>query len=194
MARVRWLVAHHRDCADRRGCVSWPRHEDGGRAASARNTIRRVSRALRAAAAVVMLVTVACRPAGPRPIALNEDACNYCRMTISDARFGGEVVTRTGKVFTFDSVECLASWVRAADAATIAGIYVIDLQHPGSFVDATGAGFLRDAVVMTSPMGRSVLAFASPEIAEQQRSMLGGTVVTWPDLAASLAVPKEAKP
>ena len=56
------------------------------------------------------------------------------------------------------------------------------------------AGFLRDAVVMTSPMGRSVLAFASPEIAEQQRSMLGGTVVTWPDLAASLAVPKEAKP
>ena len=157
-----------------------------------------MSRAIRAVAAalslVAVLMTVACGPAGPRPIALNEDACSYCRMTISDARFGGEVVTRTGRVFTFDSIECLASWVRAADTTTIAGIYVIDLQHPGTFIEAGGAGFLRDAVVMTSPMGRSVLAFASPEVAEQQRAMLGGTVVGRRDLADSLAVPKDTKP
>jgi copper chaperone NosL len=115
-------------------------------------------------------------------------------MTISDARFGGEVVTRTGRVLTFDSIECLASWIRAADAKTLAGVYVIDVQHPGTFVDVATAGFLRDAAVMKSPMGRAVLGFASATVAEQQRAMLGGTVVAWTDLVASMEVPKDSKP
>lgn len=152
-----------------------------------------MSRTLLAAAVLSVLVASGCGRAGPRPIVLGEDACTYCRMTISDSRFGGEVVTKTGRVLTFDSVECLASWVRAADASTIAGVYTIDLQHPGTFVPAETAGFLRDALIK-SPMGRAVIAFASAEAAEQQRAMLGGTPVTWNELVKSLAVPEAARP
>lgn len=139
------------------------------------------------------LVVAACGGREPRPIVLNEDACTYCRMTISDARFGGEVVMRTGRIETFDAVECMASWVRAADPATIAGIYVVDLQHPGTLVPAATGGFLRGALV-PSPMGRAISGFVSREAAEQQRAMLGGTLASWDELVRDAATSPAGRP
>lgn len=131
--------------------------------------------------AVASAALLACGRPAPRPIVLNEDACAYCRMTISDPRFGGEVVTRTGRVETFDSLECMASWVRRADSSAIAGIYAIDLDRPGTFVDVQDAGFLR-GLSIRGPMGHALAAFASPAAAEQRVRALGGTVVTWTDI------------
>ena len=143
--------------------------------------------------AAAALVVAACGGRDPRPIVLNEDACAYCRMTIADARFGGEVVMRTGRIETFDAVECMAAWVRAADPATIAGIYVVDLQHPGTLVPAATGGFLRGALV-PSPMGRAISAFVSPEAAEQQRAMLGGRVVSWDELVRDSVASPATRP
>ncbi len=135
--------------------------------------------------ALVALIA-ACRAREPEPIALNEDQCSYCRMTISDARFGGEAVLPTGRVKKFDSAECLLSWVRATPADQRGDLYVIDLQHPGTFVPAATAGFLKDAI-LKSPMGGSVLGFASAARAEEQRAMLGGRVMSWAELLGDTA-------
>ncbi|HEY4658180.1 MAG TPA: nitrous oxide reductase accessory protein NosL [Gemmatimonadaceae bacterium] len=124
-----------------------------------------------------------CAVAGPEPIALNEDACDYCRMTIADARFGGEAVTRKGRAHKFDSIECLAGWARAAKPGTVRALYVLDAQHPGTFVRVEQAGFLEGGL-LKSPMGRSLVAFASPTAAEERRARLGGRVLTWADLLA----------
>jgi copper chaperone NosL len=147
------------------------------------STLRRRTRSPVSTAAAVAMAVASCTPAGPRAIALNEDPCAQCRMTISDSRFGGEAITSTGRVMTFDSVECLASWARTAPPGTARAIYVIDLQHPGTFVPADSAGFLRGALV-GSPMGQNIVAFASRSRAEEQRAMLGGTVAGWQDLLA----------
>lgn len=143
-------------------------------------------RAFRIAVVAAGVLMSACGGNEPRPIVLHEDSCTYCKMTISDARFGGQVVMKTGRVNTFDSIDCLVGWVRTADSTTIAGVYTIDLQHPGTFVNVHTAGFLRGGI-MKSPMGESVVGFASVEVAEQQRTMLGGTVVTWSDLLVPAA-------
>lgn len=132
------------------------------------------------------LCAAACGAREPEPIALNEDQCGYCRMTISDARFGGEAVLATGRVRKFDSAECLADWARATPAKDRGALYVIDLQHPGAFVPAESAGFLKGAV-LKSPMGRSIVAFADTVRAEEQRTMLGGRVLTWAQLLADTA-------
>lgn len=156
------------------------------------STLRRRSRpdpvpGARSAAALAATALVAsvlgCAPAGPRPIALNEDTCTQCRMTIVDARFGGEAITKNGRTMTFDSIECLVSWARTAPAGTVKSIHVIDLQHPGTFVPAETAGFLRGALI-NSPMAGGIAAFGSQDAAEQQRAMLGGTVARWSDLLA----------
>ena len=137
-------------------------------------------------ALIAMALLAACRARVPEPIALNEDQCGYCRMTISDARFGGEALLPTGRVRKFDSTECLLAWARATPAEQRGELYVIDLQHPGTFVHAATAGFLKDAV-MKSPMGGSIVAFADAARAEEQRTMLGGHVATWVELLADTA-------
>lgn len=142
----------------------------------------------RAIASVLLLLLAACGAHGPEPIVLGADGCDFCRMTISDARFGGEAVTRKGRVHKFDSIECLAGWARTAPAGSVRALYVIDTQHPGTFVLAASAGFIKGGF-MNSPMGRSLVGFANPKLAEEQRTMLGGTVLTWAEVLADAATP-----
>lgn len=125
----------------------------------------------------------ACSARQPEPIVLNEDQCDYCRMTISDARFGGEAMLPTGRVRKFDSVECLVAWTRATPTEGRGALYVIDVEHPGTFVPAATAGFLKGAGV-TSPMGQAVVAFADTGRAGEQRPARGGRMLTWPQLLA----------
>jgi copper chaperone NosL len=151
------------------------------------STLRRRSRTSAATAGAAALAVASCMPAGPRALLLNEDACAQCRMVISDARFGGEAITKNGRVMTFDSVECLAAYARSSPPGTVAGLYVIDVQHPGTFVRADSAGFLRGALI-GSPMGGGIVALGSGALAEQQRPMLGGSIVTWSELLADTSI------
>lgn len=140
----------------------------------------------RLALLALLVLLAACRAREPEPVVLNEDQCGYCRMTISDSRFGGEAVLPTGRVLKFDAPECMLSWARATPADQRGDLYIIDVQHPGSFVPVTTAGFLKGGT-MQGPMGGSVVGFVSPAKAEEQRTMLGGRVTTWAELLADTA-------
>ncbi|MBX7120311.1 MAG: nitrous oxide reductase accessory protein NosL [Gemmatimonadaceae bacterium] len=126
---------------------------------------------------VLVVAALACGGTGPRPVALGEDACAYCRMTVTDPRFAAEAVTRTGRVHVFDGIDCLAGWVRAAEPGTARALWVTDASAPGTFVAAERAGYLLDAS-LRGPMGRAV-AFASIEAARAAQARLGGTVADW---------------
>jgi nitrous oxidase accessory protein len=140
--------------------------------------------------ALALVGLAACAASGPQPIVLGQDACDYCRMTIADSRYGGEAITTTGRVHKFDGIECLAGYMRTALAGTVKAVYVIDLQHPGTLVPAESAGFLK-ATLIHSAMGKSLVGFASPKAAEEQRAMLGGATMTWAQVLAD-SVPAAA--
>ena len=139
-----------------------------------------------AAAAAVVATAMGCAVQAPRAFALGQDGCEFCRMSIVDSRFGGEAVTKTGKVLTFDSIECLASFARTVPAGTMRGYFVMDLQHPGTFVSADSAGFLKGVLVHT-PMGRSIVSLASRRAAQDESAVLGGRVMTWAELVVDSA-------
>ena len=138
--------------------------------------------------ALALIGIAACAVSGPQPIRLNEESCDVCRMTIADARYGGEAITSTGRVKKFDGIECLAGWMRTAPHGTVRGAWVIDLQHPGTFVPVEQAGFLK-ATLLHSPMGKSIVGFSSAQAAEQQRAMLGGHTMTWAEVLADSVPP-----
>jgi len=141
----------------------------------------------RGQAALLALLTfglAGCAGDTPRAILLGEDDCSYCRMTVTDARFGTQVVTRTGKVEVFDSVECLAGYVRAAAPGDVRAVWVTDAVG-GEFVRAELAGYLLDGS-LRGPMGR-VVAFASPDAAEAARTTFGGTTMSWTAVTADSA-------
>ena len=110
-------------------------------------------------ASVAMAVAVAaCAPPGPQAIADKGRSCDYCRMTISDERFGGQLITSKGKVYAFDSIECLASYyLQNAVAGDGSTIWVADFASPGHWVEAKNAVFARNDTHQ-SPMGLDLVA------------------------------------
>ncbi len=131
-----------------------------------------------AAVALILAFSLAgCATMQPRDLALNADECGFCRMIVSDARFGAQVVTTTGRQVVFDSPECLAGFLASTPAESVASVWVLDAQAPGTWIAADEAGFLTDAS-LRGPMGR-VTAFASPELAAAAVSTLGGHTLSW---------------
>ena len=104
-----------------------------------------------------LVALAACAPGGPRPIEYGAEPCSYCRMTISDRRFGAELVTAKGKLHAFDSVECVAAFALAQDAPP-RGVWVTDYNRPGALLAADSAEFRRLAGAAGSPMGKGLVA------------------------------------
>ena len=121
----------------------------------------------------------------PRPLVAGTDACDFCRMTVSDVRYGAEVQSRTGRVFTFDAVECMASfYLDASERDEVRGAWVTDF-HTSTFVPADSAFFLEGSSIR-SPMGRSLVAFAPSGSTADVLQQFGGRALRWPDVLARM--------
>jgi copper chaperone NosL len=127
--------------------------------------------------AIAALALSACAGAGPRAVVTDEDQCGYCRMEVTDTRFATQVVTRTGKTHIFDSVECVAGYLRANPDDSERTVWVADAEHPDQWVAADAAGYLMGSD-LRGPMGH-VVALASPAAARAQLAALGGHTVSW---------------
>lgn len=49
----------------------------------------------------------------PEPFNYGKDNCYFCKMGIVDPKYGGEVITKKGKVFKFDDLICMARFLKA---------------------------------------------------------------------------------
>jgi copper chaperone NosL len=137
-----------------------------------------------ALALIALLATTACQR-GPRPLVAGTDACDFCRMTISDVRFGAELMSRTGRVHTFDAIECLASFYLDAEARDdVRSVWVADFES-GRLVTADSAVFLQGGS-LRSPMGRSLVAFAAGSDTQALVRQFGGSILSWSSLLAQL--------
>jgi copper chaperone NosL len=117
----------------------------------------------------------ACDP-GPVPIAYDRDGCDYCRMQITDPRYGGELITRTGKVHKFDSIECLASFYSTLqDAERVRSLLVSDYRDPGTLIDARQALYIHHGGP-GSPLGRGLLALRRGSDATPAAAPAGDTL------------------
>ena len=125
---------------------------------------------------LALLLTTSCQRA-PRPLVAGVDSCDFCRMTVSDTRFGGEIQSKTGKIHAFDAIECLASFhLDATEQDDVRGAWVSDFES-GRLVPVDSAVFLREGRV-NSPMGRALVAFG-PEHNAGLEDRYGGHVLSW---------------
>jgi len=116
----------------------------------------------KAVAAVFLLVSAtACSPS-PRPLAFGDDHCEHCKMKIVQPQYGAELVTTTGKVYTFDAIECLIQFKQDGqwDERKIAYEMVVPFDKPAELVDAASCIFIRSEA-LPSPMGMYLTAVSS---------------------------------
>jgi len=129
---------------------------------------------------ITLCLLFACSPA-PKPIDYGADKCKFCKMTVVDPRFGAEVVTDKGKVFKFDAIECMVSYVQQQPDQTYAYLLVNDFENPSELVDAKSCTYLISKAV-PSPMGAYLSAYQSVAIAASMKEEKGGQTFNWEGL------------
>lgn len=113
----------------------------------------------------------------PQPIEVGRDQCAMCQMIVSDARFGGELVMKRGKVHVFDSVDCLLDFYRR-DPAAVRSVLLLDYFDAGHLVPAEEARFyLSDEI--RAPMGRGIAVTRDGAALEALKSKTRGEELTW---------------
>ncbi len=112
------------------------------------------------------------------PISYGKDNCHHCKMTISDKRYGSELVTSKGKVHKFDSIECMAKYLNENTHMEAQLLLVTDYANPSTFIQTDKTFFLQSEQLQ-SPMGMNLTALASEERAKQLALEKGGELINW---------------
>lgn len=130
---------------------------------------------------VANIVTTACS-VKPEPIKFGTENCDHCRMTISDNRFGAEIVTKKGRVYKFDDLKCLKDYLKQGDVTkeNIHSLWAVDFSKPETLTDVEKSYLLyHDAI--RSPMGSNTAAFAIEDSAKTYFKKYSGEELKWAD-------------
>lgn len=130
---------------------------------------------------LAVLVT-SCSDPKPTAIAYGKDQCTECKMAVSDAKYGAEVLMQTGLTYTFDSPECMLAWYAkgTVPANKVHSLWVTDFIRPGELIDARKCFFL-ESTMFHSPMGLNYAAFRTTEEMQRAQYSYPGTPRTFND-------------
>ncbi|SNZ08636.1 copper chaperone NosL [Persephonella hydrogeniphila] len=132
------------------------------------------------APALIFLIFTSCEKKEIQPVTINygQDECEYCRMKITDPRYGSELLLKTGKAYKFDSIECLAAfYIENKDKLDIHSLWVPDFLTK-KFIRAENAIYLHSKD-LPSPMGLNLSAFETREELEKVRAKYSGEILNW---------------
>lgn len=133
---------------------------------------------------VIFLAFASCAP-GPKDIAYGEVNCDFCRMTVVDERYAAEAVTKKGKVYYFDAIECMIHWIQQNREEEFAHLLVNHYSDPGKLHPANKSFYLISES-LPSPMGAFLNAFDSRKSVLGQQEKSGGEIYDWEGLLANL--------
>ena len=119
----------------------------------------------------------------PQPIRIGQDNCDFCKMTISDNRFGGEIVTKKSKVYKFDDEHCIVAFLQSKKVLLqdIAGIYFTNFSSPHQLINVKDAYFLQSPS-LKSPMNGNIAAFNNEDSLEKILPKFYGNKISWEDM------------
>ena len=135
---------------------------------------------------LAILLLVSCE-VSPKPIDYGSDGCHFCSMTIVDRQHAAEIVTKKGKAYKFDAVECMMNHLKDIDINTVGLFLVNDYLTPGELIDAKESTFLISKAI-PSPMGEYLSAFRSRDVAEQIEAENKGELYSWDGLLTRFKV------
>ena len=129
---------------------------------------------------VILLLTISCK-VEPQAIEYGKDQCNFCKMNVVDKTHSAQYVTKKGKQFKFDAIECMINDLNEKEEGDIALLLVANYGNPGEMIDATSAIYLISKEIK-SPMGANLSAFFLKNKAEELQQKHGGETYDWDTL------------
>lgn len=131
---------------------------------------------------VLAIFVLACS-AEPEPLHFGKDNCYTCKMTLMDRKFGAEVVTKKGKVYKFDDINCMINFNNSGyePESNVAYRLVVDFSKPGTLIKAEDAFYVKSEQIK-SPMASEVAAFEKKENMKTSNNEWHGIYLTWGEL------------
>jgi len=133
--------------------------------------------------AFMLLVTISSCNADPEALTTGVDNCYFCKMTLSDARFGAEIVTKKGKVYKFDDTHCILNYLETGDIKTadIKDIYFANYAGNHQLIASDKALLLKSEQLRT-PMDGKMAAFDIQDSLLAVQKLFPGTQTTWREI------------
>ena len=122
-----------------------------------------------------------CNNSSSQPIKFNVDKCDYCAMTISDGRFGAELITQKGRCYKFDDLKCLLNYKKEKTAVIYQSYYVNAYSEKNQLIDASKAFYVQNEN-LRSPMGGNFAAFLNQDKAIDFAKKQNALVQTWNEI------------
>lgn len=113
----------------------------------------------------ITVLIMSCK-AEPQKIEYGTDACHYCKMTIVEKTHAAEIVTKKGRSYKYDAIECMLNEMKEEGSDKIALFLVTDYTKPTILIDATKTTFLISKEIK-SPMGANLSAFSDKKESEK---------------------------
>lgn len=131
---------------------------------------------------------MACNPE-PEKVIFGSEFCHQCAMGIHDHRYGGILLTKKGKSYKFDSLECLLRFEKNKLKKTeeVKARYVFNTFKKGELIRLEHAHFLK-IKKMRSPMGAGIWASDSAEEISKAKGEYDGEILDWLQLQNTLDI------
>jgi copper chaperone NosL len=143
-----------------------------------KRSIKKMS-AVKTIAAVLVAILFSSCSTGPVPIKYGTDNCQFCKMTISDKRYGAEFLTGKGKSYKFDDVHCVVEYLKENNdiKKEMSAVYFVDFNS-GDLIPS-GTAVLYHSESFKSPMNGNIAAFKSRESLAKVSSQYIGNDTSW---------------
>jgi len=120
---------------------------------------------------------------GPHAIVPGKDNCYLCKMTITDPKYGAEILTKKGKVYKFDDVHCLLSFLQSKtlEDTQVKDIYLVDYTGTHSLIKVDES-YLLQGDEIRGPMNGNIIAFKDKDSMKNLASQLKAVAISWQQL------------
>lgn len=132
---------------------------------------------------IAFVLTIVSCNTKPSPFEAGKDVCHFCKMSITDTRFGGELITKKGKIFKFDDLRCMISFLKAGTETdnNLSQKLTINFEKPNTFLEVDKAVFVISPE-LKSPMGSHTAGFETKEAATRFSQGKQAEITDWKTL------------
>jgi copper chaperone NosL len=129
---------------------------------------------------LVLFILTGCE-VHPVPIEFGKEECSFCKMTIVDRQHAAQLVTKKGKQFKFDAIECMLNSLNQKQNSRDNQIFLVSDYGKGKMTNAEDATYLISQAIK-SPMGAFLSAFSLKKEALTTKDQHGGEIYTWEEI------------
>ena len=80
------------------------------------------------------LLIISCVSNEPKPKKLNVSSFEYCKMTISNGKFGAELLTKKGRYYKFDDLSCMLLYAKENTNVQVQSFFVNDYVKDNTLI------------------------------------------------------------